>query len=338
MKKYSLNWTVKKAVNYMKKGKVLFDHPCQRKAGQWDDEQISLLVHSLLANYPVPPIYSVDDDENEKYSVLDGKQRLTTLDNFLKNEWKLTDDFPEVIIDGTTYDISGLGFDELPEDAKDVLGDAELPMVMLKNCTDDEIEEIFKRLNNGTALTLDQKTRSELGDRLATFIDEVTALEFFKTKAHFTKRQLKQGEDQTCILQTLMLLTEYKYKTFGNDDLSDFAKYYRANYTEEELKNCIDLFTSLNDMFEEKHKQIKKINIPIFAITLKYAQDLKIPLEKVKEWAKKFMEAYHSKCEYAQYCGDRSTSRQKVLKRIELTQSSLIDFVGCKGEVNNAIN
>lgn len=39
------------------------------------------------------------------------------------------------------------------------------------------------RLNNGTALTKDQKTRVLLGDELSAFIDKVEASEFFSEKS-----------------------------------------------------------------------------------------------------------------------------------------------------------
>lgn len=327
MKKVSVSMIVKKLVSNINKGDILFNHPIQRKSDQWSDEQKSLLIHSLLCDYPVPPLYAVQDpDESNRYSILDGKQRLTILSSYMKNEWKLIKTLPEVIIDKEIYDVGGMKFSELPEEAREEFESASLLMYIFDDCSEDEIEEIFYRLNNGTALTKDQKTRTKLGDRLARFIDEVLELDFFKNKAYFTPNQLKRGEDQTCILQTLILLTGYKYKTFNNDDVVDFAEHYRVNHKEDDLKKCIDLFTVLNNLFHEKHRQIKKINIPIFAMTLKTAIELDVPLEKFGNWVNSFIREYSPECEYAKYCGQGSTNKDKISHRIELAHNSLLKF------------
>jgi hypothetical protein len=336
VKKLNVSWTVKKIVYNIDKGNVLFNHPIQRKSGQWSDEQKSLLIHSLLSDYPVPPLYAVQDqnENSSKYSVLDGKQRLTVLQNYIKDGWKLMKEMPEVIINETTYDISGLKFSQLPEDAREELESANLLMYIFEDCSDDEIEEIFYRLNNGTALTKDQKTRIRLGDRLARFIDEVLELDFFKTKAYFSPYQLKRAEDQTCILQTLMLLVDYKYKTFNNSDVLEFAEYYRENYKEDDLQECIKLFRLLDNAFTEKHKQIKKINIPMFVMALKATLDMDSSFELYSGWVNKFIDSYNPKCEYAQYCGQGSTHKDKILKRLDLTYNDLIDYISEK-EVHN---
>ena len=57
------------------------------------------------------------------------------------------------------YEIAGKYFSELDEYLQEKLRDTEISVIMLIDATDEEIEEQFFRLNNGTALTKDQKTR-----------------------------------------------------------------------------------------------------------------------------------------------------------------------------------
>ena len=58
MNKTKLSWTVANIDKMSEEKKVLsFEHPIQRKSEQWSDRQKSLLIHSMLANYPVPNIY-----------------------------------------------------------------------------------------------------------------------------------------------------------------------------------------------------------------------------------------------------------------------------------------
>lgn len=45
------SYTVKNICKKIGNGDVIFNHPMQRKPGQWDIDQQSLLVNSLLASF-----------------------------------------------------------------------------------------------------------------------------------------------------------------------------------------------------------------------------------------------------------------------------------------------
>ena len=54
----------KKAIRTLKKyydsNKLNFDLAIQRKDNIWDLERKSLIIHSILYGYPIPPIFSVE--------------------------------------------------------------------------------------------------------------------------------------------------------------------------------------------------------------------------------------------------------------------------------------
>jgi hypothetical protein len=76
----------------------------------WTVEQKSALIITILRDQKIPPIVVVQNDKDKslKYNwqVIDGKQRMTTLFGYLKNE------FP-IIYEGTEY-----FFNDLPEDCQ----------------------------------------------------------------------------------------------------------------------------------------------------------------------------------------------------------------------------
>lgn len=147
------------------------------------------------------------------------------------------------------YEVADKYFSELDTKLQDKLKEKVLSVIVLVDCTDEEIEEQFYRLNNGTALTKDQKTRVLLGDELSAFVDKVEASEFFAEETHksyFTSLQRKRGEVQTCILQTLMLVLDYPFKNFNNDVTMEFAKWFRENHRNSDLEYCEELFEKLN--------------------------------------------------------------------------------------------
>jgi len=185
-------------------------------------------------------------------------------------------------------------------------------------------------LNNGTALTKDQRTRVRLGNRLAEFIDDVTTLPFFKEKAYFTKSQIRRGEDQTCVLQTIMLLKDYDIKSFNNDDVLEFAEWYRDNYTDEELEKYKNLFNTMYEILpysDKPNKMIKKINIPAFIMMLNYSLENDIENQKYLNWIQEFINDYNPECPYAQLCGQSSISKRKVEARVQYMFSSFTDYV-----------
>lgn len=327
---------------------IVFNHPMQRKPEQWDIEQKSLLIDSILASFAVPQMYAMPmiEGDFESFSVLDGKQRLTTIYEYMKDGFKLSKEMlpinkkknrivtdengqrrKESIIE--EYEIAGKYFSELDEYLQEKLKDTEMSVIMLIDATEEEIEEQFFRLNNGTALTKDQKTRVMLGDELALFIDRLEESELFSEKSkktNFTPSQRKHGEIQTTILQTLMLVMDYPFNDFNNGTIMKFAKWFRENHMPSDLEYCEDLFGKLNEALpktERVNKQMKKINIPIFAYHVQTVDELGISLEKYGEWIQRFLNSYTPECEYASYCGQGTTKKAKVMGRLEYIEKQL---------------
>lgn len=352
MQNIEREYTIRTINEGIENGNIVFNHPMQRKPGQWDLEQQSLLIHSVLANFAIPQAYALQQFEGDydSFSVLDGKQRFTTLYDYMQDGFRLSDNTPDVNIQKrkvvtdengqrkqkTTveeYEIAGKFFSEIDTKLQDKLKDKVLSVIVLTDCTDEEIEDQFYRLNNGTALTKDQKTRVLLGDELSAFIDKVEASEFFSEKGHksyFTSLQRKRGEVQTCILQTLMLVMDYQFKNFNNDATMEFAEWFRTNHKNSDLEYCEELFSKLNMIVpksEKPNKLMKKTNIPIFAYHIQTIDELAIPLEKYGEWIQKFMDSFSSDCEYASHCGQGATSKVKVMARMEYVEKELRKLV-----------
>lgn len=327
MKKLSISWSIKKIMQNINKGNIIFNHPIQRKTGQWTKEQKSLLIHSMLSDYPIPPLYAIKDKmKDNKYSILDGKQRLTIIKDFMEDKFNLLN-VPPVIIDDIEFDINGLKFSGLQEELKDELKDVNLLIYIFEDCSEYEIEEIFFRLNNGTALTKDQKTKAKLGAELAMYIDDILNYDLFINKASFSAYQIKRAEDQGCILQTLMLLNEYTTSKYGSNEILKFAVYFRYNHTQSQLDRCKDLFSKLGNAFDKKHKLIKKVNIPMFIMSLKFSEDMEIPFEEFKDWINSFVNKYDTNSEYAYYCGNHTTNKDSVNKRIDLICEDLLEYI-----------
>ena len=62
--------------------------PRYQRRNRWDRERQSQLMESFILNVPVPPVYLAEEDRGE-YAVIDGKQRLTAIVQYLNNEFEL---------------------------------------------------------------------------------------------------------------------------------------------------------------------------------------------------------------------------------------------------------
>lgn len=130
---------------HIEKGTLRFDLPFQRADHQWSQLQKSLLIHSMLGDYPIPPLYFVKDKEEGKivHQTLEGQQRLTSLCEFINGDFKLHASTPPVIIEGNTIDLANMTFNELSVEVKDMILGYHFTIYVIEDATEEELEEIF---------------------------------------------------------------------------------------------------------------------------------------------------------------------------------------------------
>lgn len=117
--------------------------PHYQRRDRWHPEKQSALIESFLLNVPVPPVY-LSEDEYGQYSVIDGKQRITAICDFLSGALKLKGlkKFPE---------LDGLNFPDLPSPLQNALTVRPyIRVTTLLKQSDDQLKyEVFLRLNTG---------------------------------------------------------------------------------------------------------------------------------------------------------------------------------------------
>ena len=83
----------------------------QRNEVWQDNRRKSLFIESLLLNIPIPIFYAYSN-EDERLSIIDGKQRLSTIRDFCNNQFRLSQMHYLKQYNGKLYN-------ELPEKIKD---------------------------------------------------------------------------------------------------------------------------------------------------------------------------------------------------------------------------
>ncbi len=340
MIKTTLNWTVKNLKNmYDGKNTLQMDHVIQRQSGQWDGDKLkkSLLIHSILANYPVPPVYCLKEAVSEKdysYSILDGKQRLTTIFDYIDGRYPLDEETPSVVIDEVTYELGGRYFTDLDAECQQEILRFKFTIYGFEDADDDLIEEIFFRLNNSAPLSKPQKAMPLCGVENAKFIKSLLADRFFSDICQFSALQRRKSDDMCTLLQSMMLLDSrhegYEFSSISADEIMRYAAHIKNNYSEEQKERLYDIIDYLEKVFPEKDKMLKKINIPIVFLVADTAMGTDYDSTKgiyrvgpmyFRQWFSYFFDECYE--DYKQYCSSGSIKKEKTLKRIEVMESSL---------------
>lgn len=333
MQKSTLPTGVRTLKKWYEKNNLMLDHPVQRSGSQWGLLQKSLLIHSMLAGYPVPPLYLLKSKKGQDtiYDALDGKQRVTSIFDFIEGGYALHGGTPEVEMDGTVYDLANMTFEELGEECRDEILSYRFSIFCLEDATDEEVEEIFKRLNNSTPLSPIQKCRSELGLELSAWAKEVCQRDFFQHAIYLTVAQLRREADLEVLLQTMLLLDarheDYDYKAISAKEVTKYCKHIRGNYNADKRNMIEEIVDYLGEAFPDKHKFLRKSNVPMIMVLTKIALEHDITPSEFKEFLDEFCEA---RCPaYTINMGTSNTKRAKTEGRL----TALQDIFACKFEL-----
>ena len=205
LKRANIDWNGKKLVNLVQKGVITFDNAIQRSY-IWDVKRKSLLIHSMLVGYPIPPFYSAKNEEG--YDILDGKQRINTIVDFINGKFELTD-VPEIEVEnenGTKemVDINTLHFDELEDTLRDEILSYTFIVHYFDGITEDEIAEMFFRLNNGKPLSAIELTRVKA--KSMETIKEIGQHELFQSA--LTEKAMARYTNEDIVIKSYAILHE----------------------------------------------------------------------------------------------------------------------------------
>ena len=225
--------------------KYRFDIPYQRKSGVWSEDKKSFLIDSILKNYPVPAIFlrpSVDNDTGKTvYDVVDGKQRLEAIVDFIQNKISLTtyfaeDEFIDTNNQATASEIAGLTFDEIKAKNKEFpdyirqFWTYSLNVEYLYEQNEELVASVFDRLNrNGEPLTRQELRNAKyVNSELLKVLAELTTCDFWKQK--LTRLKSVRMEDVEFISELFFVVIEEAILDSSQDTIDQmYEKYHDAH-------------------------------------------------------------------------------------------------------------
>ncbi|MGW6643775.1 DUF262 domain-containing protein [Streptomyces iakyrus] len=134
--------------------------PDYQRGEVWDTVRRQRLVDTILRGWYVPAIHVVRDDAGFE-SILDGQQRLRTIQAFMDNEFRFSAQFEP--LSGELEPYEGCNFEQLPESLQRSFKRFEISVVTLTDYDPAEPSELFFRLNQQYALTPSEKRNALFG-------------------------------------------------------------------------------------------------------------------------------------------------------------------------------
>lgn len=340
MIKASMPMTISKFEKFITDERLYFNYPIQRNDEQWSQMQKSLLVHSLIADYPIPPVYTISEVTNKdgkianSYNVIDGKQRITNLTSYFKGSYALHPDTPPVNINGTYFSIGKMKFEQLPEPVKLEFQTKSINMYYFSDISEEEITSMFYRLNNGVYLSAHQKNKAVMGVNASIELNKLSEHPFMIKNAHFTPTQRRKGEDQAVLLQTLMLFDEgYELKSFASDELTKYSERLHEEMNVGIFDSVEKAMSLLHDVYGDESDKflLRKINLPTLIYTMNHFEDQGYNKQHLIDWLTLFSHTIQGVSDeiptnYKEFAGAWGIKKVNVLGRLESITKHLDEF------------
>lgn len=295
---------------------------------RWDIYQRTRFIESILIGIPIPPIF-VAEDENGRWELVDGLQRISTILSFFgvlrslpeKNNWILGKG-------DIAHDLENLSCKDLPLKFQLNIKRASCRVEIIKwNSAFDMRYELFNRLNTGGSELTDQEIRNAIfrgiSKEFNAFLRKCAELPIFVNLVQPTERQLEQLYMDELVLRFCSLID-------FSGDLSENISQHMTEYMRNAVMNVQKIaeleskFTNTIELLSPIGKEVYRSTNNVFSTSLydcvmigvtKYYdryKDLRTDqiIDKINELrvSESFKKA----------SGSASASKSRIAKRIEV--------------------
>ena len=195
MRKETSEWSIRMLADFRVRINVEAEY---QRGTVWSQPQQALLIDSIMRGFDIPKIFlrKRSDGSAHLFDLIDGKQRLTAIWTFLSDGFPLLrlDPFPEF------GDLGGKQWSELPEEAKDKLQFSNVTVSKIEEATDEEIRELFLRLQKGNPLNAAEK-RNAVAGPLRDFVADVLAAHRFWPETAIKRSRRGWDEHSAIVLE-----------------------------------------------------------------------------------------------------------------------------------------
>ncbi len=321
-------------VDRLKHNEIDLNPEFQRNSYLWDKTKMSRLVESILLKLPLP-IFYFDVSNPDKWIVVDGLQRLSTIEKFIVDK--------KLVLHNLEFldELNGKSYDDLDRSFKRVIDETQINTYQIEAQTPKKVRySIFHRINTGGLSLNAQEIRQALNQegKGVAFLKEIVEDEIYKRVVGLkSNRMLDRELVLRFIAFKLPTYLGFKFNTMG-EFLDDSM---------ENLDNITDdkIFKSLKEQFldtlqfSEKilgtgHRfsrsiandsPIKTLNQSLFdVVTVAFSQieDKELFLEKKEIFLDKFLkELSNGESEFTIAITKGTSGKKAIETRFEIMNS-----------------
>lgn len=341
---YMLN-TLLKMFN---RGQLNRNHPLQRKADQWNKQEKSGLIATIIKQEDIDPIKICEQIVSDTEFILwliDGIQRLTTCQEYKAGMFKISEsiEFPHVYYQENgkivEYDLRKKYYHELPEELKDQFDSYSITVVKHLDCTDKEIAYHIERYNNQKNMNTNQKNVLVMPN-VAKFIKNISYNHrFFDDNGKYTEKEKNNGVIDRIVSETVMTMFHLQNWKKGKN----MSKYLNSNATKEEFDTLESELDRLGKVIEQDtvgNLFNSKNSFLFFTLFHKFL-NYNLPDEQFVNFLKAFQSKLHSKSfekydneTFDTYDNNRSTKDKKVvITKLDMLETLMREYLDVKEEV-----
>lgn len=322
----------KKALDKLYRRRDRYDlQPDFQREKVWSIEKEQKLIDSILKKWDIPKFYlNVIDDEN--FEVIDGQQRLSAIYNFFSNEVPFSKKLSK--------EYGGLYYDDLPSKIQDIIDDYELDLVLVSDATEDELKELFARLQLGMPLNSAEKLNAMSGN-MRNFVKILSQNKFFKEKTPISHK--RYAYQSICAQITLL-----EKEGIRNVKFSDLEEFYKNNKHFDEKSSTIQkirkIINYMDEIFDSRTSAFRnRASIVSFYLLLSelasHGAELNIEFgQKLKKFYVQFIRDLQNEIQkgadaedaelivYQSKVSQAADSKDSILKRHQILKRRLIIY------------
>ena len=325
----TMNIVVDQIVSRIEHNEVDLAPDFQRMAGIWNDVRKSRLVESLLLRIPIPVFY-VAADKEEKWSVVDGLQRISTIHTYVAGRFPLTKLEYLKKLDSCRYT-------DLPRPMQRRISETQLVVNVIEPGTPGEVMfNIFRRINTGGMMLNGQEIRHALHrGPVRDYLKKLSTSREFLSATDNSIRTNRMA-DRECILRFLAFHIN-RWEEYSVNDLDghlgrtmkkinkmnsseridisgDFKKSMKAAFRifeQNAFRKCYDL--------DEKRRPISKALFEVWSVGLARCSDREIGIlvRRRKKIIRQFISLMNEDQEFDTAISYSTGSPTRIRKRFQ---------------------
>jgi 5-methylcytosine-specific restriction endonuclease McrA len=224
------------------KDKIDFNPPYQRKPNKWTLPKKQRLIDSILREYDLPKFYIAESPRDGfEWEIVDGQQRIRAIIDFMHDGFTLDDEADDI---NELPDISGLKYSELPTEAQERIGMFELSITLLMDTDRQELEDLFRRLQEGVRIT-PTEYRNAMNCEIRDFVVELTEINvhpvFQNIRLSNEKWLWRELLDIIVCLELNGNPTDVKARELR--DMYEIGKFTKGKKTREKIRRVLNYYS-----------------------------------------------------------------------------------------------